>query len=82
MKISILNTWNTIKRFLKRFAINIYVVLLIELCIFLYIGPQCKEVIALLTFFSGVSILAVSLNITSYLKLRASSKSSCECKLK
>ncbi len=81
MKILILNIGNTIKRFLKRFSTQIYVILLIDLCIFLYVCPQCKEVIAFLTFFSGVSILAVSLNITSYLKLKASSKSSGHIKI-
>lgn len=82
MKIWILNAWNAVKRFLKKFAINIYLILLIDLCIFLYVCPECKEVIALLTFFSGVSILAVYFKITTYIELKASSKSSCKCELK
>lgn len=83
MKIIFLNTGNAIKRFLKRFAIKIYVILLFILTFLLFKYPQYNEAIAILTFLSGVSILAMYFNIKTYIELKAeSSKSNAKCELK
>ena len=82
MKILMLNTGNTIKRLLKRFAIQIYITFLLILSFFLWKYPQCNGIIAILTFLSGISILAMYFKISTYIELKANSKSSTKCGLK
>ena len=74
--LNIKKIWNWFKFTLRRFAIWIYVILttLLSTCIWLF--PQANRIIAVLTFFTQISILALYFRVTHYISASGEAKSS------